>query len=254
MQRPRVATALALLGLGAAAGFATSRLAPAGAPPAEAIAFGSLGSEIFLLGLALAGASLGEGPLGARLGLAPSALALRWQVLLALGAVAASHGLDGVLEISGLREDGVLAHLDSALAGIRGRTLWLALLGVGLAPGVAEELLCRGLVQRELARRLGPALAVILAALFFGALHGDPVHAAFASVLGLYLGSAAQIAGSVRVAIAGHATNNLLAVAAGALWPGASLVSAASALAGFGIAILCLAAAWCAARRTAIPA
>src|SRR5262249_43121251 len=160
------------------------------------------GTEIFLLCVALAGAGLGGAPRLARLGLGPGALALRWQALLVLGALAASHGLDGLLEISGLRRDGVLAQLDLALAGIRGRELWLALLCVGIAPGVAEELLCRGLVQRGLASRLGPALAIALAALLFGALHADLVHAAFATALGLYLGIAAQLARSVRLAIA----------------------------------------------------
>src|SRR5262245_25468117 len=240
----RVAKACALLALGAAAGVAVSGLTPAGAPEAAAIALGSLGSEIFLLALALAGAALGPGPIAARLGLGPGALGWTPQVLLVVGAVAASHGLDGVLELSGLREGGALARIDAALVGVRGRALALALVGMGLAPGIAEEVLCRGLVQRELAQRLGPALGVLLAAAFFGALHGDAVHATFAGVLGLYLGTAAQLAGSVRVAIAGHCANNLLAVAVAALAPGPALATAASALAGFSVALACLAAAW----------
>jgi membrane protease YdiL (CAAX protease family) len=244
MERRGIARALALLLLGAGAGVATSRLAAGDAAPADVLSLQSLGTEIFLLCVALAGAGLGAAPRFARLGLGPSALALRWQALLVLGAVAASHGLDGLLEISGLRRDGALAQLDLALAGIRGRELWLALLCVGVAPGVAEELLCRGLVQRGLASRLGPALAIPLAALLFGALHADLVHAAFASALGLYLGIAAQLAGSVRVAIACHATNNVLAVALAALWPGAELVTRASTAAGFAVALLCLWVAW----------
>jgi membrane protease YdiL (CAAX protease family) len=240
----RIARALALLAFGAAAGLATARVAPVNAPPAQALALQSLASEIVLLAVALAGASLGAAPLGARLGLVPSALALRWQAVLVAGTIAASHGLDGVLELSGLREGGALEQLDATLAGIRGRTLWLALFAVGIAPGVAEELLCRGLVQRGLAPRVGPALAIALAALFFGALHGDPVHAAFASALGLYLGASAWLAGSVRVAIACHATNNLLAVAAAAIWPGAELVTRSSTATGFAVALVCLAATW----------
>ena len=37
-----------------------------------------------------------------------------------------------------------------------------------------EELLCRGLVQRGLQPLLGPVAAVSIAALLFGALHGNP--------------------------------------------------------------------------------
>ena len=251
MERGRAARALALLPIGALVALATSRAAPPGAGPAEVLAFQGLGTEILLLCVALAGASLGSAPLASRLGLGPGALALRWQALLVLGTVAASHGLDGVLELSGLGSDGALAQIDAALAGVRGRALWLALLGVGLAPGISEELLCRGLVQRGLATRLGPALAILLGALFFGALHGERVHAVFASALGLYLGAAAQLAGSVRVAIACHATNNLLAVAVAALVPGAPLVTPASTAAGFGVALLCLLAAWRHGRGTA---
>jgi membrane protease YdiL (CAAX protease family) len=252
MERRRIAKALALLPLGAVAGLATSHLSLAGgASPAESLALQSLGVEIFLVSVAVAGATLGPAPPGVRLGLAPSALGWRWQALLVLGAIASSYGLDGVLEISGLREHSVLAQLDGTLAGVRGRALLLALVGIGLAPGIAEELLCRGLVQRSLEARLGPALAVPLAALFFGALHGDRVHAAFASVLGLYLGLAAQLAGSVRVAIACHAINNLLAVAVAAIWPGLELVTGASTAAGFGVALACL---WAVKRRAAVAA
>src|SRR5262249_8081529 len=153
-----------------------------------------------------------------------------------------------------LRQDGVLAQLDQALAGLRGRELWLALFCVGIAPGVAEELLCRGLVQRGLASRLGPALAIPLAALAFGALHADLVHAAFPGALGLYLGVVAQLARSVRVAIACHATNNVLAVMLAALWPGAELVTRASTAAGFAVALLCLWAAWRGRPRASAPA
>jgi membrane protease YdiL (CAAX protease family) len=67
---------------------------------------------------------------------------------------------------------------------------------------VAEELLCRGLVQRGLEGRLGAPAAIAASACVFGALHIEAVHGVFAAALGLYLGTAAYLAGSVRAAIA----------------------------------------------------
>jgi membrane protease YdiL (CAAX protease family) len=99
--------------------------------------------------------------------------------------------------------------------------------------------------------RLGPAVAIPLASALFGALHVDPVHAVFAGVLGLYLGLAAHLAGSVRAAIGCHALNNLLAVAVAARWADAELTSPASTALGFAVAAACL---WAVDRRAPVPA
>jgi membrane protease YdiL (CAAX protease family) len=111
---------------------------------------------------------------------------------------------------------------------------------VGLAPGIAEELLCRGLVQRWLEPRLGGALAVLAGGLFFGALHVDPVHAGLAAVLGVYLGAIALRTGSVRAPIACHVLNNTVAVVSAARLPEEVLGGVAGAVSGFAVAALCL--------------
>jgi membrane protease YdiL (CAAX protease family) len=123
----------------------------------------------------------------------------------------------------------------------------LVLIGVGLAPGIAEELFCRGLVQRALVAPLGAPAAVTLGAILFGALHVDPVHAAFAALLGLYLGALCQLAGSVRAAIACHTANNLCAVVLASFEPRFDVPSWVSIAGGGGFALAALA--W-AARRT----
>jgi membrane protease YdiL (CAAX protease family) len=157
-----------------------------------------------------------------------------------------SHGLDGLLELSGLRERSALADFDAALAGAGGSAFWLALLGIGLAPGVGEELLCRGLVQKGIEPLLGPGRAVVAAALVFGALHGDPIHGASAAILGLYLGTVVVLAGSVRAAILCHTVNNLVAVTTAARLPEAHVPGLASAVIGFAVAAGCL---WAVQRR-----
>ena len=172
----------------------------------------TLGLQIFLgLTSVAVGMAVAARP-AARLGLQAGRLSAPQVAGLALGTIALSHGLDGLLQVADLREGTVLEDLDQALAGIRGRSLVLALLGLALAPAVAEELMCRGLVQRGLEPRIGPALAVTLASVLFGVLHRDPVHAAAVVPLGLYLGATAWLAGSIRASIVCHLANNAAAV------------------------------------------
>jgi len=163
-----------------------------------------------MLALAFAARS----PLGirTRLGLGPSALSPIALALLTLGTLALSYSLDGIYRLLDPPDRGVLFQFESELAGVGGRTLTFALLTFALVPGIAEELLCRGLVQRGLEARLGAVWAIVLASAFFGALHVDPVHSLFAAVLGLYLGAIAQLAGSVRASITCHIANNSVAI------------------------------------------
>jgi membrane protease YdiL (CAAX protease family) len=245
VRNPRWHGALLIAALAASAGASTCALAPEAAPDrARELAIHGLGVELFLGLLALAGAALSAQPARERLGLAASRLGPAQLGLLALGTLALSHALDAVIEVCGLGGRGALAELASSLAGIRGATLALALLGIGLAPGISEELLCRGLVQRGLVPRFGPRAAVTVAAACFGALHVDPVHAGFAAVLGLYLGTLSHVAGSVRPAIACHAANNLCAVLAAAWLPEPGIPPAASIALGGGFALAALAWVW----------
>jgi membrane protease YdiL (CAAX protease family) len=75
------------------------------------------------------------------------------------------------------------------------------------------------LLQRAFVSRHGALPGILLAAVIFGALHIDPVHAAFAVPLGLYLGIACHLADEIYTPIACHAVNNLVAVGTGAFLP-----------------------------------
>ncbi|MEE9606497.1 MAG: type II CAAX endopeptidase family protein [Myxococcota bacterium] len=219
------------------------------ANPAEQLVLAGIGFEVFLALVAFAGATLSSAPLGERLGLGPSRLPGAQLVALVVGTLGLSLALDGLLDLTHLREQSaVLLELETRLYGVRGRTLALALVGLALVPGGAEELLCRGLLQRGLQRRLGAPLAIAVAALAFGALHVDPVHAASATLLGLYLGAAAYLAGSTRASIACHVVNNLVAVTTTAWGLGAMPYPVVTAAAGGAVAAGCL---WWVRRRTA---
>lgn len=186
-------------------------------PSFDTLALQSLTLETFLAVVALCAASLSGRPLVGRLGLARSALSWPVLALLIAGTLSLSYALHGIIELSGLWNRSSLADFEAQLVGVRGESFALALFAFGLAPGVAEELLCRGWLQRGLAGRIGPASAIAVAAIVFGALHGDLVHGASAAVLGLYLGTAAQLSGGIRAAIACHVVNNSVAVGSAAI-------------------------------------
>jgi hypothetical protein len=178
-----------------------------------------LGFGIFLAMVALALAARSPLGLTARLGLGPSRFSWGVLVLVVLGTLGLSFALDGAYRIFEPEQTSLVSGFEDELAGIRGRALAFALLSFALTPGVAEELLCRGLVQRGLEARYGAATAIPLAALFFGALHLDPHYSFLAAVLGLYLGGIAYLAGSVRPAIVCHVANNAASVVSAAIFP-----------------------------------
>ncbi len=239
----RVGPSVAILA--AAAGAGACNLAIDGdVDPTDVLILGTLGIQVLLALMAVAGASLSSAPLRVRLGLEPGRLSAPLLVVLVIGTLGLSLALDGLLTLSELREQSVLAALDEELQGIRGRTLALALVGLGVAPGIAEELLCRGLLQRGLQPRLGAPKAIALAAIAFGALHLEAIHGVLAAVLGLYFGVATYLAGSVRAAILCHTVNNLVSVAVTA-WGASGAPPAPVAVAvGLPVACGCLWAVW----------
>ncbi len=205
------AGALACLGL--ALGSATCAAVPhVSSGRADEIALSTLGLEIFLGFLAVACVLPTSASPLRRLGLGAGRLSHAQLLLLALGTLGLSHALDGALSWTQLRESSALAELDEALIGLRGRSLLLAVAALVLAPAVGEELMCRGLVQRGLEMRVGAPAAIALSAAFFGSLHLEPIHATVAMLLGLYLGSVAWLAGSIRASIFCHLVNNGVAL------------------------------------------
>jgi sodium transport system permease protein len=104
---------------------------------------------------------------------------------------------------------------------------------LALVPGVAEELLCRGLLVRAFAARLPAWLALVLSAAAFSALHLSLPRALPTFTLGLVLGWVALASGSVWTAVLVHATNNAMAIAVtlGAVDPLAGFIGAYPSLA-----------------------
>ena len=242
--RDRVALAclaLVLLALGALGSFAGGDESD----PAQRTLWALLTSQVLWVSIAFAAAVWLPGPAGLRLGLRKGRLhPIGWIIAIG-GALLLSNAVDRFLIELGTRHSGSLGEIDQLVGAARDTVPWLAVLAIGIAPGVGEELLFRGLLQRSVARRLGSGLGVIVAAAVFGAVHFDPMHSPAAFVLGLYLGTVGVLAGNVWAPMLCHVANNLAAVSSG-LWmnPLSGLEAWGDPIAQAGAACLLLAAAF----------
>lgn len=208
-----------------------------------------LGFEMMGIGIGLAILAIGlavalPGRVSRRLGLGPSRLPTSALFALVVGTLGLSLAVDTALSLTRALEGSVAVGISRGTQTARqsGFDFAIALLGSALAPAVGEELLCRGVMQRSLARALGPVAAVAAASLFFGWLHGELVHGAIATVLGAYIGLTAYWSDSTRPAIAAHAANNVVALL-GSIGLVRLSLSAVPAI-GLGLALAALGLAW----------
>jgi membrane protease YdiL (CAAX protease family) len=79
---------------------------------------------------------------------------------------------------------------------------------IAVFPGVIEELLFRGYVQRRLLERWRPARAIVVSSLLFALVHVQPHHVVLAFPLGLWFGTIAWRTGSVYPSMLCHAFVN----------------------------------------------
>jgi membrane protease YdiL (CAAX protease family) len=79
---------------------------------------------------------------------------------------------------------------------------------IALVPGITEELLFRGYVQRRLLERWHPAMAITVTSLMFALIHIQPHHVVAAFPMGLWLGVVAWKTGSVIPSMCCHAFIN----------------------------------------------
>jgi membrane protease YdiL (CAAX protease family) len=100
---------------------------------------------------------------------------------------------------------GVVPALHDIAQGFPLVLLWPAF---ALMPGLAEELLFRGVLQRAIVK---PALAVIASGVGFALFHVDPVHVVGVLPLGIFLAWVAQRS-NTSVTIFAHVMNNSIAL------------------------------------------
>jgi membrane protease YdiL (CAAX protease family) len=87
----------------------------------------------------------------------------------------------------------------------------LAVLLIGVAPALGEELWCRGFLGRGLVGRYG-WLGVVAASFFFGLIHGDPRQGLMALVMGLWLHFSYLMTRSLLIPMVLHFLNNTLSI------------------------------------------
>jgi membrane protease YdiL (CAAX protease family) len=87
-----------------------------------------------------------------------------------------------------------------------------AVFAVALAPGIGEEIFCRGVLGRGLLARHGTVSGVFLTSIFFGILHFDPPYVVATALLGVVLHVAYLTSRSLLLPIAMHFANNFVSV------------------------------------------
>lgn len=102
---------------------------------------------------------------------------------------------------------------------------WLILLTIGIVAPIAEELLFRGLVFHMFNRHMNVKVALIVQGLLFGAFHMNIVQGLYASVLGIVLGIAYLLTGSLWIPIIIHIVNNSVALLLPEVWMSDPLIS-----------------------------
>jgi uncharacterized protein len=79
---------------------------------------------------------------------------------------------------------------------------------IAIVPGIIEELLFRGYIQRRLLERWTPGLAIVVTSLLFALVHVDPHQVVAVFPMGLWLGLVAWKSGSVFPSMFCHAFIN----------------------------------------------
>jgi uncharacterized protein len=115
-------------------------------------------------------------------------------------------------------------HLDQDIMGmedlVKEVRTWpwqLAVLVIGLGPGLNEELWCRGFLGRGLVARYGYIPGIIMTSILFGALHIDPQQGLMAACMGLALHYTYITTRSLWIPMLLHFMNNSLSAIAGHL-------------------------------------
>ncbi|GGC80286.1 CPBP family intramembrane glutamic endopeptidase [Marinobacter halophilus] len=90
---------------------------------------------------------------------------------------------------------------------------WPVLVALSMLAGVGEELLFRGAIQGWLLQYTGPWTAVLAASVLFGLVHYVSfTYFLVATGLGLVLGGAYQLSGSLELVVVWHAVYDMLAL------------------------------------------
>jgi hypothetical protein len=167
--------------------------------------------QLVMAAAALGAAALSLEPLPRRLGWTRSRLPW-WSLPLLIAGTGFSGMLGGLALEYLVGDEGdslkLMMHMFLAQEGVN---FWILAATVALLPGLIEETLFRGYVQRRLLQRWKPVHAIALSTLLFCAIHFDPAHMLAIAPLGVWLGVVAWRSGSIWPAVLCHMAQNLFA-------------------------------------------
>jgi membrane protease YdiL (CAAX protease family) len=104
--------------------------------------------------------------------------------------------------------------LEEVMNGIGQWHITLAVLIIGLGPGIGEELWCRAFLGRGLVGRYGVVVGIALTSFFFGLIHLDPAQGTMAMLMGVCLHFVYQTTRTLWIPVLLHFLNNSASVVA----------------------------------------
>jgi membrane protease YdiL (CAAX protease family) len=153
--------------------------------------------------------------LGPNINFSVEAIATGTLLALPLGGFAAAldlveERLPALKDVSKATQRSILALLGGTFKPVLGL---VTAIGLGLAAGVGEEMLFRGVLQYELVNRWGPIIGVGISSLVFGALHAvTPLYAALAGIASVYFGALYLWTDNLAIPITCHAFYDVCAL------------------------------------------
>ncbi len=142
-------------------------------------------------------------------------------LFVAVGMLAAGMILEAVNHFLPDSEGSMIEQIEKMMNG----PLWVNLVTMCIFAPLFEEWMCRGVILRGLLnyehkggdlnqrpRGMNPALAIVISALFFAAIHGNIWQGVTAFIIGCLMGYVYYRTGSLKLTILMHCTNNTFAV------------------------------------------
>ena len=157
-----------------------------------------------------------------------------------IGVLAISQDFESLIDLGLLPESPALEAIRQFVSGLSGWSLVGGVLVIGIAPGIAEEVMFRGYIQTRLVERWGAGWGILWTSLLFGIIHLDLIHGTFAFAMGLFLGYLTVRTGSIRAAMICHAANNTVSTLTAAWGLGVSGFEANVAASCLAVVILAL--------------
>ncbi len=127
-------------------------------------------------------------------------------------------GLAGNLILNMTRLAAGSAGFQEASARLFSTPLYFRIISLCLVIPLCEELIYRGMIQRELRLYLGKTKAILISSLVFALIHGNIIQGVYAFVTGIILGAFYEKYHSLRAPYIFHVMANLAAVILGILF------------------------------------